>query len=93
MGTVGVRELKNRLTYYLRQAKQGEELVVTDRGRPIALLQPMRSARQVESLEARLAQLAAQGRVALPDRKPLSRLRPVKVSGKSMSQTILEDRR
>ncbi len=92
MGTVGVRELKNRLTYYLRRTKQGEEFVVTDRGRPIALLQPMRSPRHVESLEARLAQLAAQGRVALPNRKPLSRLRPVKLAGKPMSQIILKDR-
>ena len=93
MGTVGIRELKNRLTYYLRRTTQGEELVVTDRGRPIALLQPMRSPRHVESLEARLAQLSAQGRVAAPDRKPLSRLRPVKMTGKPMSQFILEDRR
>ena len=92
MGTVDVRELKNRLTYYLQQTTQGEEIVVTDRGRPFALLQPMRSARQVESLEARLAQSAAQGRVALPNRKPLSRLRPVKVAGKPMSQITLKDR-
>jgi prevent-host-death family protein len=93
MGSVGVRELKNRLTYYLRRTKQGEELVVTERGTPIALLQPMRSAKRIESLEARLAQLAAQGRVTLPKRKPISRVRPVKVPGKPMSQIILEDRR
>ncbi len=29
MSTVGVRELENRLTRYLRQRKQGEEIVVT----------------------------------------------------------------
>ena len=38
MGTVGIKELKDRLTYYLRLTKQGEEIVVTERGKPIALL-------------------------------------------------------
>jgi prevent-host-death family protein len=93
MSSVGVRELKSRLTHYLRRTKHGEELVVTERGRPIALLQPIQSAGPVKSLEARLAQMAAQGRVALPTRKPLSRVRPVRVSGAAISQTILEDRR
>ncbi len=31
MSAVGVRELKNRLTYYLRRARKGEEVIVTDR--------------------------------------------------------------
>ncbi|MBI4634789.1 MAG: type II toxin-antitoxin system prevent-host-death family antitoxin [Candidatus Rokubacteria bacterium] len=50
MGTVGVRELKNRLTQYLRRAKYGEEVIVTERGKPIALLQPIESAAEVASL-------------------------------------------
>ncbi len=68
MSTVGVKELKNRLTYYLRRTKQGEEVVITERGKPIALIQPMQSAKRVASLEARLARIAAQG---------LIRFRPV----------------
>ena len=35
MSAVGVRELKNRLTYYLRRARKGEEVIVTERGRPV----------------------------------------------------------
>src|SRR5262249_55890290 len=35
MGAVGVRELKNRLTHYLRRARKGEEVIVTERGRPV----------------------------------------------------------
>ena len=93
MSTVGVKELKNRLTHYLRRTKQGEEVIVTERGTPIALIQPIRSAEKAVSLEARLARLAAQGLVALPSRKPLSRVRLVKVSGKPTSKSIVEDRR
>lgn len=93
MGSVGIKELKNRLTQYLRRTKQGEEVIITERGKPIALIQPIRYAGQVVSREARLARLAAQGLVALPTRKPLKRVRLAKVSGPPISKTILEDRR
>ena len=93
MSTVGIKELKNRLTYYLRRTKQGEEVVITERGKPIALIQPMQSVERVASLDARLARLAAQGLVTLPTREPLPRVRLAKVTGEPISQTILEDRR
>lgn len=93
MSTVGVKELKNRLTQYLRRTKQGEEVVVTERGSPIAVLQPIRAATGAQSLDARLARLAARGLVTLPTRKRPARVRPVRVGGKSVSKIILEDRR
>ena len=93
MSTVGIRELKNRLTRYLRQTKNGEEIVVTERGKPIALLIPIKSAKRATSLEARLAALAAEGRVTLPTRKPLKRIRMVKIAGPTIAQTVIEDRR
>ncbi len=92
MGSVGVKELKDRLTHYLRRAKQGEEVIVTERGKPVALLQPIQSANQVMSREARLAQLAAQGLLTLPTRKP-SRFRPIRAKGPLASRMIFEDRR
>ena len=47
----------------------------------------------IKKLEARLARLAAQGRVTLPSQAPLKRVRTVKASGKPTSRIILEDRR
>ncbi|MGB6992764.1 MAG: type II toxin-antitoxin system prevent-host-death family antitoxin, partial [Thermoanaerobaculia bacterium] len=38
MRAVGVRELKNRLSEYLRLVRSGEDVLVTDRGRVIAEL-------------------------------------------------------
>ena len=93
MSTVGVRELKNRLTQYLRRTKQGEEVIITERGKPIALIQPIKLVEHPVSLEARLAKLAAEGFVTLPTHKPLRRVRLAKVSGPPISKTILEDRR
>jgi prevent-host-death family protein len=40
MKTVGVRELKNRLSEYIRQARAGEGVLVTDRGEVVAELGP-----------------------------------------------------
>lgn len=89
MSAVGIKELKNRLTHYLRRTKQGEEVVVTERGKPIALIQPIRSASRAASREARLARLAGLGLVTLPTRQPRKRIRAVKVSGPPVSQAIL----
>jgi prevent-host-death family protein len=93
MSTVGVKQLKDRLTHYLRHTKQGEEVIVTERGTPIAVIQPIQSAHKAASREAKLARLAAQGSVTLPTQKPLKRVRLVKVSGKPISKAIVEDRR
>jgi prevent-host-death family protein len=38
---VGVRDLKNRLSAHLDRVKSGEEIVVTEHGRPIATLSPV----------------------------------------------------
>lgn len=40
MQTVGVRELKNRLSEYLRAVRRGERILVTDRGQVVAELRP-----------------------------------------------------
>ena len=40
MKTVGVRELKNRLSEYLREVRAGENVLVTDRGEVIAEVSP-----------------------------------------------------
>jgi len=93
MSTVGIRDLKNRLTRYLRQTKLGEEIVITERGEPIAIIQPIRNAKNAKSRDARLARLASRGIVTLPTRRPLAKVRRVKVRGKPLSRTILEERR
>jgi len=40
MGSVGVRDLRDNLSKYLRRVREGELLVITDRGRPIGELGP-----------------------------------------------------
>lgn len=52
MRSIGIRELRQRASEYLRLVASGETLEVTDRGRPIAMLVPISEADPLERLEA-----------------------------------------
>ena len=54
--TVGSRDLKNKLGEYLRRAKAGETIIVTERGKPIVQMGPT-----YKTLEDRMRALAASG--------------------------------
>ena len=88
--TVSIRELKNRLSEYLRLVQAGERLVVTDHGRPIAELNPLASERL--SPRQRLARLVEAGEVTEPKKGRLGEVRPSRVRGRPVSETLLEDR-
>lgn len=93
MHYVGVRELKNRLTYYLRLTREGDNVIVTDRGRPMAILHAV-EAMEEAGVEERIVSLAGKGLVRLPRPKTrLSQSRPRKIKGKAVSALITEDRR
>jgi prevent-host-death family protein len=49
---VGVAELRQRLAHYLERAAAGEEIVVTERGRPIARLVAATTASKLDELVA-----------------------------------------
>ncbi len=49
---VGVRELRNHLSRYLDRVRDGEEFVVTDRGRAIARVVPVDTERVLDRLIA-----------------------------------------
>lgn len=65
MKTVGVRELKNRLSEYLRQARAGEGVLVTDRGEVVAELAPPGQSTADTSVPPGLAALAKKRLVTL----------------------------
>jgi len=81
---VGVRALKARLSEYLERAAAGEDVVVTDRGRPIVRLVPYAGASAVErGIE--------EGWIE-PPRRP--RLLPVtRVQAQLASRDVLEEDR
>lgn len=65
MKTVGVRELKNRLSEYLREVRRGEHLLVTDRGEVIAELSPPGQGTADASVPVGILALAKRGMLTL----------------------------
>lgn len=87
---VGVRALKSGLSAYLRRVRQGQSLVVTDRGEPVAEIKPIKTRNEIEAI---LLKLAAEGRVTLPTASRMPRFRPIKARGGALlSDVIIEDR-
>ena len=65
MKTVGVRELKNRLSEYIRHVRAGEGVLVTDRGEVVAEIGPPGHGAADASVPPGLVALARRGLVTL----------------------------
>ncbi len=88
--TVGVRELKTRIGTYLRLVRRGTRLIVTDRGRPIAQLCPLRG--EGDDPEAVLQEMMLLGEVSRTSKEALSSFTPLPIKGSPISETIVDDR-
>lgn len=87
---LGLREANQHFSKAIRAVRAGKEVVLTERGQPIAVIKPIKEAPQPEAV---LRQMADEGLITLPTSKgPLPRFEPAPVSGKPLSQTILDDR-
>ncbi len=84
---VGVRELRQNLSVYLRRTLAGETLEVTDRGRPVALLTP------IPERADPIARLAADGRITPARRLLEERGPPLEVELKRPLSDVLEELR
>ena len=62
--SVGVADLKARLSAYLDQVRSGQELLITDHGRPVARLVPVRA--EDERHDARTQRLVRAGVLTAP---------------------------
>lgn len=89
MISTGVKELKNKLSYYLREVKKGEKILVTERERVIATITPVERAEE----DSQLIALVREGFASWNGGKPAGSKPPVKIKGKTVSEIILEDRR
>jgi hypothetical protein len=68
-------------------------LVVTERGTPIALIRSVVRPEKFPDQKTKFATLAAQGLATLPSRKPLKKIRRVKILGRPLSKKIVDERR
>jgi len=89
MLAVGVRELKNRLSEYLRLVRTGERVMITERGRPVAVISPP----PVTPADRRIEAMLREGVVRWGGGKPRGAARPPRIRGASVAQAVIEDRR
>jgi len=87
--TVGIRELKNRLSFYLEKVKAGEKVAVTDRGFVVAYVVPAAAASELEGL----LRLVREDRALWAGGKPAGAASPAGVRGKAVSGIVIEERR
>lgn len=87
---LGLREANQHFSKAIKAVRAGKEVILTERGRPIAVIKPIKEA---PAEEAALKRMADEGLITLPSRTgPLPRFEPVQVKGKPLSQTIIENR-
>jgi antitoxin (DNA-binding transcriptional repressor) of toxin-antitoxin stability system len=80
------------LSQLLDNVKAGEEILITERGRPVARI--VKENKGDKSILAALGPLIQKALVVLPSRSILKdRHAPLKVSGKPISEMVVEDRR
>jgi len=89
MMTLGVRELKARLSHHLRRAQRGTRVTITDRGRAIAVLSPIETSPKLDWAH----KMVASGQATWSGGKPKGLSPRIPSRGKLASQMIIEDRR
>lgn len=94
---VSIRELKNRLSQYLKQAQTGKDVVITSHGRAIARLVAIEGERtakpSADELLKRLKNIP--GVRAGAGGKPRGAAKPLKIKRgeKTLAELVLEERR
>ncbi len=88
---LGLREANQQFSKAVKAVKEGKEVILTERGKPIAVIKPLS---QAKTVAATIRRLEAEGilRPALK-RGPMPVWRsPVRIKGKPLSETIREER-
>jgi len=86
MISVGIKELKAKLSSYIDIVNKGEEVVITEHGREVAIIIPISKERKA------ISALADAGMAHWVGGKPKG-LSGIKIKGEPFSRTILEERR
>jgi prevent-host-death family protein len=92
MISAGIKEVKNNLSRFLARVKAGDEILVTERGRPVARIVSENHERR--SIREALGGLVQKGLIVLPSRSIMKDdIVAVENRGKPVSEMVIEDRR
>ncbi|MBI5747240.1 MAG: type II toxin-antitoxin system prevent-host-death family antitoxin [Nitrospirae bacterium] len=85
MLSIGIKELKAKLSSFVEKASHGEKVVITDHGREVALIVPISSERSA------VKALIEANKAKWKGGKPIG-IKGIHIKGKLLSETILEER-
>lgn len=94
MKVASISQTKNQLSALLEQVRQGESVLIMDRGRPVARLEPVKPSDRAD-IGGQLAALERKGmirRAAAPPPKKLVEQPPPRAAGSAL-EALLADRR
>ncbi len=86
---VGLREANMHFSKYVKMVRNGQEVVVTERGTAIAVIKPLGPQ---ASPEKRMKMLEEQGILRRAEKKRFTPVAPITIKGKSVSATVSEER-
>ena len=85
---MGLREANQNFSKAMKVVRAGEVVVLTERGKPIATIQPVRKA---SSEEEAIKELRESGLLQpAQERRPMRDWKPLRVKGVSLSKTLRE---
>lgn len=92
MITAGIKDVKNKLSHYLSFVKNGEDVLITERGKVVARITQEDAKKR--ALRQALHPLIMKGLITFPSQRLNKDIPdPIEVPGKPISEMAIEDRR
>ncbi|MBW1814503.1 MAG: type II toxin-antitoxin system prevent-host-death family antitoxin [Deltaproteobacteria bacterium] len=89
MERIGIRELKENMSRYMKKVKTGEKIIVTDRKKEIAVIMPLVN----KAGEEKLYELIQRGMASWAGSIPEGMPERIITKKQSVSSAVIEDRR
>lgn len=87
---MGLRDANQHFSKIVKAVKAGRQVILTDRGKPIAVVKPLHDG---DSDEAWLSKLEAMGILRRATKRgPMPLHRPVRIKGVPITKTLREER-
>ncbi len=90
MTRIGLREANLHFSMYVKMVKGGKEVMLTERGKPIAIIKPIHQKEGEE--EHKIKSLEDQGVLKRTKKGKFPLHKPIIVIGKPLSEIVVEER-
>ncbi len=87
---MGLREANQNFSKAMASVKAGKEVVLTERGKPIAVIKPLEAKETTQAVIRRMESDGILRRALVPG--PMTEFQPIRSKGKRVSETLREER-